>query len=132
MRTDRAGAAPRRRAPSHSAPSDSVPGRKSPARGVALRVACVLFAVVWLTFGFGIIDLVSGFTSLGDADPLGIGVLSAAYGSIAGVVLPVAFLALLRQPERRPAAVQQIVSVALAVASPVRCKSANAVFLSLG
>lgn len=85
-------------------------------RAVAFRVVLVLFAVVWLTFGFGIIDFVSGLTSTGDTDPVGIGVLSLAYGAVAGIVLPVAFLALVRAPERRPAAVQQIVAVTVAFA----------------
>ena len=81
-----------------------------------MRVVLVFFALVWLTLGFGVIDFVSGFTSVDDRDPLGIGVLSVAYGAVAGIVLPVAFLSLLRAPQRRPAALQQIAAVGLAFA----------------
>ena len=94
----------------------STPRGHAGARGAAFRVVLVFFALVWLTFGFGIIDFSSGFTSVDDRDPLGIGVLSVAYGAVAGIVLPVAFLSLLSAPQRRPAAVQQLAAVALAFA----------------
>jgi hypothetical protein len=96
--------------------STSVPRGRRWVRGFTFRLVLVLFALAWLTFGFGVIDFVSGFTSVGDADPLGIGVLSAAYGAVAGIVLPAAFLAMLRRPQRRPAAVQQIAAVAIGFA----------------
>jgi hypothetical protein len=92
------------------------PDRRRRVRGIVFRTLLVLFALVWLTVGFGVIDFVSGFTSLDDTDPLGIGVLSAAYGAVAGIVLPLAFLALVRAPERRPAAVHQVVAVVIAFA----------------
>ncbi len=103
-------------------PSDELPADRSAREGhrrvrrVAFRVVLVFFALVSLTFGFGVIDFASGFTSVDDPDPLGIGVLSVAYGAVAGIVLPVAFLALLRAPQRRPAAVQQLAAVGLAFA----------------
>ena len=103
-------------------PSDELPADRSTrqghsrVRGVAFRVVLVLFALVWLTFGFGVIDFASGFASVDDRDPRGIGVLSVAYGAVAGIVLAVAFLALLRTPQRRPAAVQQLAAVGLAFA----------------
>lgn len=98
-------------------PTDaSTPRGRPRARAAAFRVVLVFFALVWLTFGFGVIDFSSGFTSVDDRDPLGIGVLSVAYGAVAGIVLPVAFLSLLRAPQRRPAAVQQLAAVAVAFA----------------
>jgi hypothetical protein len=92
------------------------PTRRRRIRGAVFRLLLVFFAFVWLTFGFGVIDFVSGFTSVDDRDPLSIGVLSAAYGAVAGIVLPAAFLALLHAPQRRPAAVQQIAVVGIAFA----------------
>jgi hypothetical protein len=94
----------------------SAPTRRRSIRGAVFRLLLVLFALVWLTFGFGVIDFVSGFTSVDDRDPLSIGVLSAAYGAVAGIVLPAAFLALLHAPQRRPAAVQQLAVVGIAFA----------------
>ncbi len=90
----------------------SAPIQRRRIRGAVLRLLLVVFALVWLWFGFGVIDFVSGFTTVDDRDPLGVGVLSVAYGAVAGIVLPAAFLTLLRRPERRPAAVQQLVAVA--------------------
>ena len=86
------------------------------ARTIAFRVLLLFFALVWLTFGFGAIDFASGFTSVDDRDPLGIGVLSVAYGAVAGILLPAAFLSLLWAPQRRPMAVQQLAVVGLAFA----------------
>lgn len=86
----------------------------SRARKASFRTLLILFSLVWLTFGFGIIDLTSGF--LTDGNPRGSQVLSAAYGVIAGVVLPLAFLAQLGAPGRSVASLQQVAVVALAFA----------------
>lgn len=56
-----------------------------PRVGHAFQIALVLFALIWLTIGFGVIDLVSGFTPPYNSD--GTNVLSSAYGAIAAVVL---------------------------------------------
>ncbi len=94
----------------------SAPTRRRRIRGAVFRLLLVFFAVVWLTFGFGIIDFVSGFTWVDDRDPLSIRALSVAYGAVAGIVLPAAFLTLLHAPERRLTAVQQLAVVAIAFA----------------
>lgn len=75
-------------------------------------VCLVVFALFWLTIGFGVIDLTSGFASRSTD---GIEVLSAAYGVIAAIVLPAAFLLLLAASES-VAALQQVVAVAVAFA----------------
>lgn len=77
-------------------------------RRIAFRACLLLFALFWLTIGFGIIDFASGFAP-GD-------VLSAAYGVIAGIVIPVGFLAQLRGSGRKVAALQQVGGVAVAFA----------------
>jgi hypothetical protein len=89
------------------------PGRR--ARGVAFRATLVLFAVTWLTFCFGIIDYSAAFPPPGDTSGVDVGLLSVAYGAIAAVVLPMAFLAQVRTPQRA-AAVQQIAAVTVAFA----------------
>lgn len=71
----------------------------------------ILFTLFWLTIGFGVIDLAGGFFDGGEH---GNQVLSAAYGVIAAIVLPLALLAQLRGPGN--AASQQIAVVALAFA----------------
>lgn len=82
----------------------------------ALRAALVLFAVVWLTVGFGVIDLVSGFVPDGKPAPSSIAVLSAAYGAVAGIVIPAAFLADVRAPQRWSVASAQLAVVLVAFA----------------
>lgn len=72
----------------------------------------ILFTLFWLTIGFGVIDLAGGFFDGGEH---GNQVLSAAYGVIAAIVLPLALLAQLRGPVT-VAALQQIAVVALAFA----------------
>lgn len=82
------------------------------------RVCLVLFAVFWLTIGFGMIDLASGFApgSTDGNDVLSTGVLSVAYGAIAAIVLPAGFLSRLRAASRRVAALQQVVAATCAFA----------------
>lgn len=84
------------------------------ARRIAFSALAILFSLVWLTVGFGVIDLASGFLTGGD--PRGTQVLSAAYGIIAGFVLPVAFLAQVGAPGSKVAALQQVAAVAVAFA----------------
>lgn len=72
-----------------------------------------VFTLFWLTIGFGIIDLASGFASRSTD---GNEVLSAAYGVIAAIVLPAAFLAQLQAAPPSVAALQQVVAVAVAFA----------------
>lgn len=79
-------------------------------------VCVAVFALFWLTIGFGIIDLASGFASGPTDGRDGNAVLSAAYGVIAAIVLPAAFLVQLRAASRRVAALQQVVAVAVAFA----------------
>lgn len=74
-------------------------------------VCLAVFALFWLTIGFGIIDLASGFASRSTD---GNEVLSAAYGVIAAIVLPAAFLVQLRGASLQVAALQQVVAVAVA------------------
>jgi uncharacterized membrane protein YsdA (DUF1294 family) len=76
----------------------------------------VLFAVFWLTFCFGITDFSAVFARPGDTSGVDVGVLGVAYGAIAAVILPLAFLSQVRAPQRRTAAVQQIAAVAVAFA----------------
>jgi hypothetical protein len=78
---------------------------------VGYRVCLALFALFWLTLGFGVIDLASGFASRSTD---GNEVLSAAYGVIAAIVLPAGFLAQLRGASPRVAALQQVGAVAVA------------------
>lgn len=75
---------------------------------MAFRLFLAFFAVTWLTIGFGIIDFASGFASPGETGPDDIAVLSAAYGAVAAIVLPAAFLAQLWAPQRRLAALYQL------------------------
>ncbi|MBA2532390.1 MAG: hypothetical protein H0V23_09855 [Nocardioidaceae bacterium] len=82
--------------------------------GHAFQIALVLFALFWLTVGFGVIDLVSGFTPPYTSD--GTNVLSSAYGAIAAVVLPLALFAQLRARQTSVAALQVIAAVALSFA----------------
>lgn len=76
-------------------------------------VCSAVFALFWLTIGFGIIDLASGFASRSTD---GNEVLSAAYGVIAAMVLPAAFLVQLRAASLSVAAPQQVVAVVVAFA----------------
>ena len=82
------------------------------------RVCLALFAAFWLTIGFGMIDLASGLAagSTDGNDVLSTGVLSAAYGAIAAIVLPAGFLSQLRAASRRVAALQQVVAATCAFA----------------
>ena len=80
--------------------------------GHAFQIALVLFALFWLTVGFGVIDLVSGFTPPYN----GTNVLSSAYGAIAAVVLPLALFAQLRARQTSVADLQVIAAVALSFA----------------
>lgn len=80
--------------------------------GHAFQIALVIFALFWLTVGFGVIDLVSGFTPPYN----GTNVLSSAYGAIAAVVLPLALFAQLRARQTSVAALQVIAAVALSFA----------------
>lgn len=82
--------------------------------GHAFQIALVFFALFWLTVGFGVIDLVSGFTPPYTSD--GTNVLSSAYGAIAAVVLPLALFAQLRARQTSVAALQVIAAVALSFA----------------
>lgn len=93
--------------------------RRAPrGRGVGYRVCLALFAAFWLTIGFGMIDLASGLAagSTDGNDVLSTGVLSAAYGAIAAIVLPAGFLSQLRAASRRVAALQQVVAATFAFA----------------
>jgi len=80
---------------------------------VGYGVCLAVFALFWLTIGFGIIDLASGFASRSTD---GNEVLSAAYGVVAAIVLPAAFLVQLRAASQSVAALQQVVAVAVAFA----------------
>lgn len=85
------------------------------ARRAAYLASLILFATVWLTFGFGLIDFASGFATGGN--PRGTQVLSAAYGAVAGILLPAAFLAQLTAATREAGFKQAaLVAVAFALA----------------
>lgn len=78
-------------------------------------VCLAVFTLFWLTIGFGIIDLTSGF-AFRSTDADGNEVLSAACGVIAAIVLPAAFLVQLRAAFPSVAALQQVLAVAVAFA----------------
>ncbi len=76
----------------------------SRARAFALRVLVVLFALAVLIPGFGLADLTTPINPKwheGYVSEVG-------YGALAGIIIPVGFLAQLRSPERRIAGLQQV------------------------
>jgi len=76
----------------------------SRARAFALRVLVVLFALAALIPGFGLADLTTPINPKwheGYVSEVG-------YGALAGIIIPVGFLAQLRSPERRIAGLQQV------------------------
>lgn len=84
-----------------AAPGTELPSR---ARTVAFRAFVVLFALAALIPGFGLVDLT---TPLNPKWHEGY-VSEVGYGALAGIILPVGFLAQLRSPERRIAGLQQV------------------------
>ncbi len=92
--------------------SASVPS--GPRRGAA-RLAAFLFAMALLLIpGLGLVDLVSGVMDVVGQGELGI--LRMGYGLLIGLLLPVAFFSIARDPERAAAPLQQVFAAALAFA----------------
>lgn len=73
-------------------------------RLVAFRAFVVLFALAALVPGFGLADLTTPLNPIWDEGY----VAEVGYGALAGILIPVGFLAQLRAPERRIAGLQQV------------------------
>src|SRR5687768_14010353 len=90
-------------------------------RDRAFRVAAIFFALVWLTFGFGLIDLLAitevryGAPVVASSDD--VGWLSIAYGSVATFLIAGAFLGLALWSFRLPAGLQQLGALTVAFAA---------------
>lgn len=78
----------------------------------------MLFALLWLTFGFGLIDLAGVVApDVESDDPAGdIGVLGITYGAVATFLIPGAFLAQMAARYQSPGAMQQVLVLAAAFA----------------
>lgn len=84
-------------------------------RRVGFRVAAVLFSLASFTFPtLGIVDLISGFAP--EALPGQAKLLQASYGLLASIIT-VGFISQVREPELRPAGLQQVATTLLAIAA---------------
>lgn len=88
-------------------------GPSSRARTAAFRTLVVVFALAALVPGFGLADLTTPLNPRWDGGY----VAEVGYGALAGILLPVGFLAQLRSPERRIAGLQQIAAAVPAYAA---------------
>jgi uncharacterized membrane protein len=79
-------------------------GRSPRARTAAFRTLVAVFALAALVPGFGLADLTTPLNPRWDEGY----VAEVGYGALAGILLPVGFLAQLRSPERRIAGLQQV------------------------
>lgn len=91
------------------------------ARRIGFRAAAVVFALIWLVFCFGLIDLsyvafIAEPSSNGGASDVSreVGVLEVAYGAVATFMVSGAFLTQVWAPRGWPMAVQQIAALTLA------------------
>lgn len=74
---------------------------------VAFRAAVVIFALAALVPGYGLADLTTPLNPIWEEGY----VAEVGYGALAGILIPVGFLAQLRSPERRIAGLQQVAAV---------------------